>query len=175
MLLRGRDGSELELDVLGYQFPNVEADPWDSNSLLVALRVVSAQGTWEAVDPCLTTWEAARLCRWLALLSAGDASAVRQEFNEPNVRVSVNGLAPDFSRARVHACFELETRPPWLPGPAAGRPPFVRLGVRASHLGASHACAECFGPLPRMCRACRLPNICRAWLRWRSASPLSVR
>jgi len=21
----------------------------------------------------------------------------------------------------VHACFELETRPPWLPGPAAGR------------------------------------------------------
>jgi len=121
MLLRGRDGSELELDVLGYQFPNVEADPWDSNSLLVALRVVSAQGTWEAVDPCLTTWEAARLCRWLALLSAGDASAVRQAFNEPNVRVSVNGLAPDFSRARVHACFELETRPPWLPGPAAGR------------------------------------------------------
>jgi hypothetical protein len=121
MLLRGRDGSELELDVLGYQFPHVEADPWDSNSLLVALRVVSAHGTWEAVDPCLTTWEAARLCRWLALLAAGDASAVRQALNEPNVRVSVNGLAPDFSRARVHACFELETRPPWLPGPAAGR------------------------------------------------------
>jgi hypothetical protein len=121
MLLRGRDGSELELDVVGYQFPDVEADPWDSNSLLVAVRVVSAQGTWEAVDPCLTTWEAVRLCRWLALLAAGDASAVRQDFNEPNVRVAVNGLASDFSRARVRACFELETRPPWLPGPAAGR------------------------------------------------------
>ena len=121
MLLRGRDGSELELDVVGYQFPDVEADPWDSNSLLVAVRVVSAQGTWEAVDPCLTTWEAVRLCRWLPLLAACDASVVRQPFNEPNVRVSVNGLAPDFSRARVHACFELETRPPWLPGPAAGR------------------------------------------------------
>ena len=121
MLLRGRDGSELELNVEDYQFPEVEADPWDSNSLLVAVRVVSVQGTWEAVDPCLTTWEAVRLCRWLALLAAGDAVAVRQAFNEPNVRMSVNGLAPDFSRARVHACFELETRPPWLPGPASGR------------------------------------------------------
>ena len=121
MLLRGRDGSELQLDVVGYQFPNVEADPWDSNSLLVAVRVVSGHGTWEVVDPCLTTWEAAHLVRWLAALAAGDVSSVRQAFNEPNVRMSVNGLSPDFDLARVHACFELETRPPWLPGPAAGR------------------------------------------------------
>jgi hypothetical protein len=121
MLLRGREGSELRLDVVGYQFPDVEADPWDSNSLLVAVRVVSSQGTWEAVDPCLTTWEAARLVVWLAALAARDASAVRRAFNEPNVRMSVNGLSPDFELARVHTCFELETRPPWLPGPAAGR------------------------------------------------------
>ena len=121
MLLRGRDGSELQLDVVGYQFPHVEADPWDSNSLLVAVRVVSSHGTWEVVDPCLTTWEAAHLVRWLAALAAGDVSSVRQAFNEPNVRMSVNGISPDFDLARVHACFELETRPPWLPGPAAGR------------------------------------------------------
>ena len=121
MLLRGGEGSELRLDVVGYQFPDVEADPWDSNSLLVAVRVVSAHGTWEAIDPCLTTWEAVHLQRWLAALATGDASAVRIAFNEPNMRLSVNGLAPDFSRARVHACFELETRPPWLPGPASGR------------------------------------------------------
>src|SRR5712692_7609979 len=103
MLLRGRDGSELELDVLGYQFPHVEADPWDSNSLLVALRVVSAQGTWEAVDPCLTTWEAARLCRWLALRAGGEAGAVRQSFSGRWVRVSVWWRVPDFSRARPRA------------------------------------------------------------------------
>ena len=121
MLLRGRDGSELRLEVVGYQFPGVETDPWDSNSLLVAVRVVSQHGTWEAVDPCLTTWEAAHLVRWLAALASGDALAVRQGYSEPNVRLLVNGLSPDFELARVHACFELETRPPWLPGPAAGR------------------------------------------------------
>jgi hypothetical protein len=33
----------------------------------------------------------------------------------------VRGVSPDLELARVHACFELETRPPWLPGPAAGR------------------------------------------------------
>src|SRR5437016_14442085 len=98
MLLRGRDGSELQLDVVGYQFPDIEADPWDSNSLLVAVRVVSAQGTWEAVDPCLTTWDAARLCRWLAVLAAGAASTARQAVNEPNGRVTVKRLATDFSR-----------------------------------------------------------------------------
>jgi hypothetical protein len=119
--LRGRDGSELRLDLVGYQFPAVEADPWDSNSLLVKVRVVSAQGSWEAVDPCLTTWEAEHLQEWLTALAAGDERAVIRAFNQPNVRMSVNGLAPDFSRARLHACFELETRPPWLPGPAAGR------------------------------------------------------
>jgi hypothetical protein len=121
MRLRGRDGSELELDVVGYQFPDVEADPWDSNSLLVAVRVVSKLGAWEAVDPCLTTWEAAHLVRWLVALASGDAGAVRQAYTEPNVRIAVDGLSADFEFARLHACFELETRPPWLPGPAAGR------------------------------------------------------
>jgi len=121
MMLRGRDGAELRLDVVGYQYPHVEADPWESNTLLVAVQVVSDHGTWRVVDPCLTTWEAAHLVRWLGALAAGDTRAVRQAFNEPNVRMSVNGLSSDFELARVHACFELETRPPWLPGPAAGR------------------------------------------------------
>ena len=39
MLLAGREGNELELAIVGYQFPEEEHDPWDSNWLLVALRV----------------------------------------------------------------------------------------------------------------------------------------
>jgi hypothetical protein len=119
MLLRGRDGSELELDLVGYQFPDNHADPWDSNSLLVAVRVVSKLGAWEAVDPCLTTWEATHLARWLGAVAAGDAIAIHSAYNEPNVRAAVTGVSPD--RARLRTCFELESRPPWLPGPAAGR------------------------------------------------------
>ena len=89
MLMRGRDGSELRLDVVGYQFPHIEADPWESNSLLMAVRVVSSHGTWEVVDPCLTTWEATHLVRWLAALAVGDASAGRasvQRTECPHVR-----------------------------------------------------------------------------------------
>ena len=36
MLLRGQEGNELELRVVGYRFPAEERDPWDSNELLVS-------------------------------------------------------------------------------------------------------------------------------------------
>jgi hypothetical protein len=138
VLLRGRDGSELELHVVGYQFPHNTADPWDSNSLLVAVRVLSPHGTWQVVDPCLTTWEAAHLVQWLAALARGDPRPLEVRYDEPNVRMWVKAIAPDLQRACVRACFELETRPPWLPGPAAGIDTLcVELDLTRADLGAA--------------------------------------
>src|SRR5438270_404583 len=68
VLLKGRQGTELELRIAGYQFPHEQFDPWDSNWLLVSIRVVAPQGTWEVVDPSLTTWEAHQVVHWLAAL-----------------------------------------------------------------------------------------------------------
>ena len=111
MELRGREGNELSLSIIGYQFPDQAVDPWESNQLLVALRVVSPQGTWEVVDPCLTTWEAARLASWLtAFVVTGDRRPAT--VSAPNV--SVSARAATGSTIALKACFELEQRPPWL-------------------------------------------------------------
>ena len=46
VLLRGSEGNELELTIAGYQFPDEERDPWDSNWLLVSVRVLAPEGSW---------------------------------------------------------------------------------------------------------------------------------
>jgi len=106
MLLRGSEGNELELTVVGYQFPAEERDPWESNGLLVSVRVLAPEGSWEVVDPCLTTWEAKALVSWLVHAAAGAPVA----FNEPNVTALARPVA---GRVQVRACFALELRPPW--------------------------------------------------------------
>lgn len=111
--------------MVGYQTPGETVDPWESNSLLVAVRVVSARGTWEVVDPCLTTWEAARLASWLTAVAVGPSGGTRS-LAEPNLSVEVT---PSEGRMAVRMCFELERRPPWAPTIKGGRDLCVDLDV----------------------------------------------
>jgi len=113
MLLVGREGNELELSIAGYQFPEEHRDPWDSNWLLVAVRLVAPQGSWEVVDPCLTTWEAKRLVSWLVHAAARDPAAVPMTFTEPNLTVTARARTSAPLRVHVRACLALELRPPW--------------------------------------------------------------
>jgi len=115
VLLAGLEGNELALSVVGYQFPDDDTDPWDSNWLLVSVRVVAPAGTWEVVDPCLTTWEAKHLVRWL-VGAARDSGAAPATFSEPNLTVMAEPNPGDPNRVLVRACFELELRPPWAGG-----------------------------------------------------------
>jgi hypothetical protein len=133
--LRGREGNELELSVVGYQAPAQTVDPWESNSLLVALRVVSPRGTWEVIDPCLTTWEAARLASWLAAMAVG-AEGGSRSLAEPNLSVTVT---PGGGRLAVRICFELERRPPWAPTIRGGRDLCVDLDVSRAEVVAAAA------------------------------------
>ena len=114
MLLVGSGGNELDLSIVGYQFPDVTTDPWDSNWLLVAVRVVSPEGSWDVVDPCLTTWEAKHLVRWLVNAAARDPSAAPAMFTEPNLTLVARAHPRNPSRVGVRACFQLELRPPWV-------------------------------------------------------------
>lgn len=114
MLLAGANGNELELSIVGYQFPDVEHDPWDSNWLLVALRVVSPKGTWEVVDPCLTTWEAKNLMAWLVTVATRDPASTPLAFTEPNLTFTARQKPRSLKRVLLRACFQLELRPPWL-------------------------------------------------------------
>ena len=112
MLLRGRQGTELELRIVGYEHPEEQVDPWDSNSLLVDVRLVTPAGSWHVVDPCLTTWEADHVVRWLATL-AGRPDVVGGQLTEPNVTLTARAAAPT-QGLDLRACFALERRPPWL-------------------------------------------------------------
>lgn len=130
MLLRGRDGSELELTIEGWQFPAESRDPWDANRLMVTVRVVAPHGAWQVSDPCLSTGEAVRLAGWLVAAAAGDRRAIADGLEEPNLTLEVlsEGPAPPAQPAppappaqpahpardlRLRATLELETRPPW--------------------------------------------------------------
>jgi len=113
MLLRGREGDELEVGIVGYQFPDEERDPWDSNWLLVSVRVLAPAGGWAAVDPCLTTWEARRLVAWLVLAATRDPSSVPMAFTEPNLTLTARSRSSAPLRVQLRACFALELRPPW--------------------------------------------------------------
>ncbi|MFN2502918.1 MAG: hypothetical protein ABR540_01565 [Acidimicrobiales bacterium] len=116
MLLRGRQGTELELGVVGYEYPDERFDPWDSNWLLVSVRVLSPEGSWEVVDPCLTTWEGERLARLLTALGRrADLVAGRPlGLSEPNLTITGRPVRGQPDRVDVRACFALELRPPWL-------------------------------------------------------------
>ncbi len=139
MRLRGREGNELALSIVGYQFPGETVDPWDSNSLLVSVRVVTPNGTWEVVDPCLTTWEARQLALWLAAVARGAMVRPTSTLSEPNLtaRVGIDPLSP--SRFHLRVCFELENRPPWAPTVAGGRNLCVDLDVGSADLAAAAA------------------------------------
>ena len=119
MLLRGREGNELELGIVGYQFPDEHRDPWDSNWLLVSVRALAPKGSWDVVDPCLTTWEAKRLVSWLVHAATRDPTAAPMTFTEPNLTVTARSRSSAPLRVHVRACFALELRPPWA-GTASG-------------------------------------------------------
>ena len=139
MLLHGREGNEVELSIVGYQFPHEERDPWDSNWLLVSVRVLAPEGSWEVVDPCLTTWEAKRLVAWLVHAAAHDPSTVPLTFTEPNVTVIARSQATAPLRVFVRACFALELRPPWVHAAAGPNELCVDLDVERSELARAAA------------------------------------
>ena len=119
MRLHGKNGSELEMRPIRYRWPDARDDPWDANALLVDVRIVSDRGAWHVEDPCLTTFEARRLARWLAAVAVGEARASAAGFVEPNVEVQVLAITP--FRVQLQATVELESRPPWLESSGPGR------------------------------------------------------
>jgi hypothetical protein len=114
MRLGSPDGSSVELRILGYEFPDVKAEEYDSNWLLIEIDVTHPKGHWVSRDPCLLTYEVARLADWLADISRGkDVNAI-QRFIEPNLEFRL--ISPNPAQRFLRIYFELECRPDWAPG-----------------------------------------------------------
>ncbi len=115
MLLSGDDSNRFELSVVGYQFPHLENEEYDSDWLRIHIQVNHPRGTWTSTDSCLLTWEVERLVEWFTSIAKGNPIADDEDFIEPNLRFE---LLDDRSRMRVY--FELECRPSWAPSDGAG-------------------------------------------------------
>jgi hypothetical protein len=118
VLLVGTNGSRFELDVVGYQFPAIEDDEWDSNWLNITTHVQSERGSWSSTDPSLLTADIERLADWLDGVADGRAQDAEIDFMEPNLSFELRRASGNDVTVRVW--FELESRPPWAPADAAG-------------------------------------------------------
>ena len=110
MKLTGPNGS-FDLSLLGYQFPNLTAEPYDSNWLQVRVAVDHPRGLWTATDPCLLTYEAASLADWLDAVALGTAADSELRFLEPCLWFELRDGTGGAPTVRVY--FQYEFRPPW--------------------------------------------------------------
>ncbi len=60
MKLRGDEQTEFEMNVAGYQFPNLENEPYDSDWLNIHVSVTHPRGAWSKTDACILTFELAQ-------------------------------------------------------------------------------------------------------------------
>lgn len=85
MQLGSGDGNSVELEVLGYEFPQAHGrmDRWDKNWLdIQGIVRVSGGRSWGFTHPCLTTFEAEQLGSWLRDIRIGETTSMLH-FIEP--------------------------------------------------------------------------------------------
>ncbi len=85
MKLSTARGLALELQIVGYQFPEINNAPWDSDWLLIRIEVSHPMGNWSTTDPCLLTFEAVDLANWLENVASGGPDLEDESFTEPNL------------------------------------------------------------------------------------------
>ena len=110
MLIAGKDGQQVDIKILGYQYPDNSNNEWDANWLRIYLNVKSNVGQWQTVDPSLTSWEFKQLTEWFADL-ASDKKTIQNEitFTEPNLSFYIIKKPGD--RKIIQIRFDLESRP----------------------------------------------------------------
>jgi hypothetical protein len=118
MLIAGKTGDRLEVEILGYEFPPTMDDQYDSNWLIIRISAKTATGSWTATDPSLLTSEVVWLADWFDGIARGEEKDRELEFLEPNLSFELLETSSD--RARLRAWFELELRPTWARSDAAG-------------------------------------------------------
>jgi hypothetical protein len=94
---------------MGYEFPDLEVDDWDSNWLVVAGEVVTPARKWSFSDPCLLTMEVHDLANWLFALGSGTPPQSRLFFTEPNL--SFETVSSDSETANLGVYFACESLP----------------------------------------------------------------
>ena len=109
MKLSEDENTEFELKIIGYQFPDLENEPYDSDWLNITIRVKHPRGSWTATDPSLMTDEVQDLIDWLEAIADGQTVDSDAYFTEPNLQFQL----PDNDANKLRVYFDLECRPSW--------------------------------------------------------------
>lgn len=83
------DRFHVDFAVVGYEFPDVDDDPYDANWLVIRVSLQSVFGAWrwQVEDAGALTWELSDCVSWLRSLSAGETVAAESfGFSEPDIR-----------------------------------------------------------------------------------------
>jgi hypothetical protein len=57
MKLNSSNGNSFQLRIIGYEFPDIKDDYYDSNWLMIQIDVISSEITWRATFPSIITFE----------------------------------------------------------------------------------------------------------------------
>ena len=131
MKLESRDGLSVTLEILRYQFPDMETEEYDSNWLVVQGHVVHPTMNWNFQTPCLLTYEAAALAQWLERIANDENVEPRLEFIEPNISLEIldsTNIKP------IRIFFMLESHPRWPTDPEGEEPAFMDIPVDGAQI-----------------------------------------
>lgn len=113
MRLTNSDGSLFELKILGYAYPDILTEKYDSNWLIIEIEAVHPKGSWVARSTCLLTWEIEALAVWLEKIHLGQEVKPLQKFIEPEMEFEILEISSSAKFLRVYVEFGL--RPKWAP------------------------------------------------------------
>ncbi|CAG0994973.1 hypothetical protein ANAEL_02530 [Anaerolineales bacterium] len=109
--------TSFKLEILGYEFPNITDNYWDSNWLSIQIDVTYSKGNWTAVDSSLTTFEVEELATWLEAVHSKTNKLSSWSFVEPCLEFQIRKQ----NRVKVLMIyFELEMLPKWVESKGIG-------------------------------------------------------
>ncbi len=110
MKFTGKDQQEVELKILGYEFPTLYDNVWDANWLRVYLKIKSNVGDWQTIDASLLNMELKTLIEWLIDLSQNKKVEKNEmSFIEPNLSFKIKSTSQ--TDKTIQIIFDFESRP----------------------------------------------------------------
>lgn len=113
IILKGKNGNELELAFVRESYPEIQDGLGDSAWCTVVWRAATAEESWEESAPCVNLFEFRNLSEWLRAVGRAEGADAPEtgevELLEPELKFSVAQQSPDGVGIRVS--FHLDDRP----------------------------------------------------------------